>query len=76
MLGRRGAGRDNLCVGSGALSPSEFSPADRPGTHRGSAIAVVGLSCRLPSAPDPARFWELLRDGVSAVSEPPPGRRG
>ncbi|MEU5647350.1 type I polyketide synthase, partial [Streptomyces milbemycinicus] len=37
---------------------------------------MVGLSCRLPSAPDPARFWELLRDGVSAVSEPPPGRRG
>ncbi|MFD8387184.1 type I polyketide synthase, partial [Streptomyces sp. NPDC059679] len=37
---------------------------------------MVGLSCRLPSAPDPARFWELLRDGVSAVSEPPPGRHG
>ena len=37
---------------------------------------MVGLSCRLPSAPDPARFWELLRAGVSAVSEPPRGRWG
>ncbi|MFI1856140.1 type I polyketide synthase, partial [Streptomyces sp. NPDC020480] len=37
---------------------------------------MIGLSCRLPSAPDPARFWELLRDGVSAVSEPPRGRHG
>ncbi|MFD4791309.1 beta-ketoacyl synthase N-terminal-like domain-containing protein, partial [Streptomyces sp. NPDC058459] len=23
-------------------------------------IAVVGLSCRLPGAPDPDAFWELL----------------
>ncbi|WP_413811079.1 type I polyketide synthase [Streptomyces sp. OE57] len=38
------------------------------------AIAVVGLSCRLPSAQDPARFWQLLTGGMSAVSQVPPGR--
>ncbi|MEU8384993.1 beta-ketoacyl synthase N-terminal-like domain-containing protein, partial [Streptosporangium sp. NPDC048865] len=37
-------------------------------------IAIVGVSCRLPSAPGPAEFWRLLRDGVSAVSTVPPGR--
>ncbi|MFI5621366.1 type I polyketide synthase, partial [Streptomyces sp. NPDC051567] len=39
-------------------------------------IAVVGLSCRLPGAGSPAAFWELLRNGSSAVTEVPPGRWG
>nr|WP_167746812.1 type I polyketide synthase [Streptomyces autolyticus] len=38
------------------------------------AIAVVGVSCRLPSAADPGRFWRLLTGAVSAVSPVPPGR--
>ncbi|XTZ15071.1 type I polyketide synthase [Micromonospora echinospora] len=37
-------------------------------------IAIVGLACRLPKAPDPGAFWELLRDGVEAVGEPPADR--
>nr|WP_063817817.1 type I polyketide synthase [Herbidospora sakaeratensis] len=37
-------------------------------------IAVVGLSCRLPKADTPERFWRLLRDGVDAVTEVPAGR--
>ncbi|MEU7786522.1 type I polyketide synthase [Amycolatopsis sp. NPDC049159] len=37
-------------------------------------IAIVGLSCRLPSAADPAGFWALLREGRSAIGEPPAGR--
>ncbi|GAB2825483.1 hypothetical protein GCM10022221_24460 [Actinocorallia aurea] len=31
-------------------------------------IAVVGLSCRLPAAPDPAAFWRLLEAGADAVT--------
>ncbi|MFI6298517.1 SDR family NAD(P)-dependent oxidoreductase [Nonomuraea sp. NPDC050790] len=37
-------------------------------------IAVVGMSCRLPQAADPARFWHLLRDGVDAVTAAPADR--
>lgn len=37
-------------------------------------IAVVGLACRMPRAPDIAAFWTLLRDGVDAVGEIPPHR--
>ncbi|HEY8984541.1 MAG TPA: type I polyketide synthase, partial [Streptomyces sp.] len=37
-------------------------------------IAVVGLSCRLPKAADPAAFWRLLRDGVDAVGAAPDDR--
>ncbi|MEU1815981.1 type I polyketide synthase [Streptomyces roseifaciens] len=38
------------------------------------AVAVVGMSCRLPMAPDPAAFWELLSSGTSAVTDVPEGR--
>src|ERR1700733_8466398 len=40
----------------------------------GSAIAVVGLSCRVPRASDSAAFWRLLRAGSSAISEVPEDR--
>ncbi|MEU8089082.1 beta-ketoacyl synthase N-terminal-like domain-containing protein, partial [Micromonospora sp. NPDC049101] len=39
------------------------------------AIAITGLACRLPGAPDPEAFWRLLRDGVDAVTEPPQDRQ-
>src|SRR5262249_17952290 len=31
-------------------------------------IAVVGLACRFPGAPDPGAFWRNLRDGVESVT--------
>ncbi|WEO99625.1 type I polyketide synthase [Streptomyces sp. FXJ1.172] len=37
-------------------------------------IAVIGLSCRFPQAPDPRAYWRLLRDGVSAVTRVPEER--
>src|SRR5258708_33531073 len=41
----------------------------------GAAIAVIGLACRLPGAPDVAAFWRLLREGDDATTERPEGRR-
>ncbi|HEY2536926.1 MAG TPA: type I polyketide synthase, partial [Solirubrobacteraceae bacterium] len=38
------------------------------------AIAVVGLACRLPGAPSPDAFWQLLRDGRDAITDIPPDR--
>ncbi|MFI9236942.1 type I polyketide synthase [Streptomyces sp. NPDC053079] len=38
------------------------------------AVAVVGMSCRFPQAPDPTAFWRLLTAGASAVTEVPAGR--
>ena len=37
-------------------------------------IAVVGLSCRFPKAPDPAEYWRLLATGVDAITEVPRDR--
>ncbi|TDC97019.1 acyltransferase domain-containing protein, partial [Nonomuraea deserti] len=38
------------------------------------AVAIVGISCRLPQAPDPQSFWQLLRDGRDAITDVPSGR--
>lgn len=38
--------------------------------HRG-AIAIVGMSCRFPGAPNLESFWDLLANGRDAVSELP-----
>ncbi len=36
-------------------------------------IAIVGMACRFPGAPDLPAFWRLLEAGVNAVSEGEPG---
>ncbi|MCH0569853.1 acyltransferase domain-containing protein [Streptomyces sp. MUM 136J] len=37
-------------------------------------IALVGVGCRLPGAPDPSSYWQLLVDGRDAVRTTPPLR--
>jgi acyl transferase domain-containing protein len=40
-------------------------------------IAVVGLGCRFPGAPDgPKSFWRLLQTGIDAITEMTPDRLG
>jgi amino acid adenylation domain-containing protein len=40
----------------------------------GDPIAIIGIACRFPGAPDPESFWKLLRDGVEAIREVPASR--
>uniref|UniRef100_UPI001EF5CD7E type I polyketide synthase n=1 Tax=Frankia sp. CIT1 TaxID=2880974 RepID=UPI001EF5CD7E len=44
------------------------------GTGAAEAVAVIGLACRLPGAPTPEKFWRLLTDGQSAITETPAER--
>jgi 8-amino-7-oxononanoate synthase len=37
-------------------------------------IAIIGIGCRYPGADSPNAFWQLLKNGVDAVSEVPPSR--
>jgi acyl transferase domain-containing protein/phosphopantetheinyl transferase len=39
-----------------------------------SRIAIVGLACLFPGAPNLARFWHNIVEGVDAISEVPAGR--
>jgi myxalamid-type polyketide synthase MxaB len=41
---------------------------------RSEPIAVVGMGCRFPGAPDPGAFWDLLSQGVDAITEVPKDR--
>ncbi|MFE2461688.1 aminotransferase class I/II-fold pyridoxal phosphate-dependent enzyme [Streptomyces sp. NPDC059402] len=43
------------------------APADEP-------VAVVGIGCRFPGAPDADSYWRLLRDGRDAVGDAPADR--
>jgi acyl transferase domain-containing protein/acyl carrier protein len=55
---------------SATAAPAE-APEERDARE---PIAVVGMACRFPGAPDLDAFWRLLRDGVDAVAEVPDDR--
>ncbi|ACK71146.1 Erythronolide synthase., Oleoyl-(acyl-carrier-protein) hydrolase [Gloeothece citriformis PCC 7424] len=37
-------------------------------------IAIIGLSCRFPKSPNLADYWQLLRNGIDAITEVPEDR--
>lgn len=48
--------------------------AENEAVLRADPIAIVGMGCRFPGADNPDAYWNLLRDGVDAVSEVPADR--
>ncbi|WP_433728946.1 SDR family NAD(P)-dependent oxidoreductase [Actinoplanes sp. CA-051413] len=56
------------------MSSAHEVPAHAGGPVADEPIAVIGLSCRLPGAPDPEAFWRVLRSGESTVTRVPEGR--
>ena len=48
--------------------------AQRPGSERGTPIAVTGMACRMPGARDLDGFWQNLLDGVDSVGPVPADR--
>jgi acyl transferase domain-containing protein/acyl carrier protein len=37
-------------------------------------IAIIGIGCRFPGASSPQAFWQLMREGVDAITEVPAER--
>ncbi|KUI52981.1 Conidial yellow pigment biosynthesis polyketide synthase [Cytospora mali] len=67
---------DILQVGTETTVPRSLnhtlSPPSSP--NDASGVAVIGMACRYPDADSLEEFWELLRDGISAVRELPAER--
>ena len=54
--------------------PASLPPAGESDASRAAEpIAVVGMACRFPGAPDLDAFWQLLVEGRNAVTEGVPG---
>jgi acyl transferase domain-containing protein len=48
-----------------------MNPMRAPG-----AVAIIGMACRFPGAPDIATFWRNLCDGVESITRFEPRRTG
>ncbi|MBN1219684.1 MAG: SDR family NAD(P)-dependent oxidoreductase [Anaerolineae bacterium] len=53
-------------------APTVSSPESE--NHKAEPIAIIGLACRFPGAKDADAFWQLLCDGVDAITEVPADR--
>jgi acyl transferase domain-containing protein/NAD(P)-dependent dehydrogenase (short-subunit alcohol dehydrogenase family)/acyl carrier protein len=60
----------------GALALPAAPPVAPSGPPAGAdePIAIVGMACRFPGAPDPESYWRLLEQGLDAVGPAPAGR--
>ncbi|QRO00045.1 alpha/beta fold hydrolase [Archangium violaceum] len=56
-----------------AFVPGRAERAERSPTQN-EPIAIVGMACRFPGAPDLDSYWRLLESGVDAITEVPPDR--
>lgn len=61
---------------AGACPDQAREPATRAAGDGGAGepIAIVGVGCRFPGAPDADSFWRLLVDGRDAITEVPRDR--
>ncbi|WP_432069906.1 aminotransferase class I/II-fold pyridoxal phosphate-dependent enzyme [Streptomyces sp. AA1529] len=66
----------DLAARFGTGHPAHASAVPRRGgpADPDEPIAIVGIGCRFPGAPDLDSYWRLLLDGRDAVGEIPPGR--
>ncbi len=56
--------------GSESPAPAVVAPQrKRARTAEDDPIAIVGMACRFPGAPDLASFWTLLESGTDAVTD-------
>jgi acyl transferase domain-containing protein/NADPH:quinone reductase-like Zn-dependent oxidoreductase/acyl carrier protein len=53
-------------------APNESLSENRLGAME--PVAIIGLACRFPGAPNATGYWNLLRDGVDAITDIPDDR--
>lgn len=65
------AGNNNDSQPAKTVTPTSAQPVFN---NFNEPIAIIGVSCRFPRADSPQAFWELLRNGVDAITEVPSDR--
>ena len=64
-----------LAVGeSHAVGPEALGQVRDQRGNSGEAIALIGMGCRFPGAPNIQSFWQLLHNGQDAITEVPLSR--
>ncbi|HEY2580012.1 MAG TPA: beta-ketoacyl synthase N-terminal-like domain-containing protein [Streptosporangiaceae bacterium] len=58
-----------------AAAPAPAGPVPAVPSDPSEPVAIVGMACRFPGAEDAGAFWELVRDGGSALGQIPSGRK-
>jgi acyl transferase domain-containing protein/acyl-CoA synthetase (AMP-forming)/AMP-acid ligase II/acyl carrier protein len=56
------------------IVPSNSTPTDEKQETAREPVAIIGIGCRLPGANGADAFWQLLRDGIDAITEVPAER--
>jgi acyl transferase domain-containing protein/acyl-CoA synthetase (AMP-forming)/AMP-acid ligase II/acyl carrier protein len=56
-----------------SVSDISTSTIEKPATAR-EPVAIIGIGCRLPGANNVDAFWQLLREGIDAITEVPADR--
>ncbi|MEV0523450.1 aminotransferase class I/II-fold pyridoxal phosphate-dependent enzyme [Streptomyces sp. NPDC050439] len=65
---------DHLGIPSATTTAVTSAAVRAPAASPDEPIAVVGMGCHFPGAPDVDSYWRLLLDGRDAVTEVPPDR--
>jgi amino acid adenylation domain-containing protein/thioester reductase-like protein len=61
-------------LAGGPVSRTAPPASGNPGMSSDEPVAVVGMACRFPGAPDVEAFWNLLTHGIDAIEPVPPDR--
>ncbi|WP_250399153.1 non-ribosomal peptide synthetase [Streptomyces cellostaticus] len=61
-------------VSSAQPQPAPVRPPVAAQEPVGRRVAIIGLDCRFPGAPDPDAFWAALAAGRDSITEIPPSR--
>ncbi len=60
-------------AGTSMQAAPTAAAGERNGSGNGEPVAIVGMACKFPGAPDLDVFWQMLLEGKNAVTEGVPG---
>ncbi len=59
----------SLAKDLGDVSTLDLSVSDLPHPPKQEPIAIVGMAVNMPGAPNVAKLWEVLEQGINTISE-------